>query len=63
MDRTTKKAITYAVASVLTAVTWNIYKGLQPDGSPVPFVFPLPGLSASVSSTTATTVMMVDRRS
>jgi hypothetical protein len=61
MDRTTKKVITYAVAPVLTAVTWNIYEGLQPHGSPVPFVFPLPGLSAS--SSTATIVMMADRRS
>jgi hypothetical protein len=60
MDRTTKKAITWVVAPVASALVWNIYKGLQPHDSPVPVVFPLLK-AASTSSTSAMTV--VDRKS
>jgi hypothetical protein len=65
MDRTTKNVITgvvtVAVGPVAALLLTDIYKGLRPDGSPIPFVFPLKAASATSSSATIMTV--VDRKS
>jgi hypothetical protein len=51
-----------AVGPVLSDLAWNVYKGLQPHGTHIPLVFPLPGSSATVASSSAT-MMVVDRKS
>jgi hypothetical protein len=64
MDCKTKAIITggviWTVGPVASHLLSDIYEGLPPHGSPVPFVFALPGATSTVSSSTAA-MMVVDK--